>query len=167
MDPAAWLVWLKLIHVGSAFVFAAGHGVSMAVAFRLRHEREPARMLALLDLSAWSIGISLWALLVVLIAGIVDGVVGGYFGRAWTWLAIVLLVVIASLMTPTVGNHLNRVRQALGQRTRMLKPADPDPVALPIDDVLAMTQARGPEVGLAIGAGGFALLLLLMVFKPF
>jgi MFS family permease len=167
MDPVTMLAWIKLVHVGAAFAFVAGHGVSMLVSFRLRHEREAARMLALLDFSGFSLGLAISGAIVLLIAGILDGIVGGFFGRAWTWVALVLFVAIGMLMTPLESRHLNLVRQALGQRTRLMKAGDPEPVPLRPDEVHALTLERSPERGLLIGGGGFLVILALMVLKPF
>src|SRR5512140_2196452 len=136
MDLTPYLPWLKFLHIVGAFAFVAGHGVSMAMAMRLRSERDPARMLAMLDLSSSSLGFATIGMLVLLVAGIVDGIVGGYFGRLWIWAALILFIVTGSLMTPLASGHFNAVRAALGQRTRMLKATDPDPVPRPIDEVI-------------------------------
>jgi uncharacterized membrane protein len=167
MDLTPYLGWIKFLHVVGAFLFVAGHGVSMTVAFRLRNESDGNRMLALLDLSGWSLNVTLVGLLVILISGIVSGIGGGYFGQAWIWIAIVLLVVIAVTMTPTAGAQLSRIRRALGQRTQGMKPDDPDPVPLPMGEVMALTHAKGPEMAAAIGGIGFLVILWLMIFKPF
>jgi MFS family permease len=167
VDLTPYLVWFKYLHVVGAFMFVAGHGVSMAVAFRLRAERDASRMLALLDLSAWSLAMAGIGLLVILVSGIVSGIVGGYFGTAWIWIALVLLIVVGGLMTPIAGTYFSRVRLALGQRTRNLKATDPDPAPLPLEEVVALAQSRRPELSAAIGVGGFLVILWLMIFKPF
>jgi uncharacterized membrane protein len=167
MDLAPFLTWFKLIHVVGAFLFVAGHGVSMAVAFRLRQERDGGRMLALLDLSASSLNLATAGLLIVLIAGIVGGIDGGYFGRAWIWLSLVLLIVVSVLMTPIIGLHFAQIRRGLGQRTRNLKPADPDPVPLPFDEVAMLAASRRPESAALVGGTGFLVIVWLMTFKPF
>jgi hypothetical protein len=167
MDLVPYLGWIKFLHVVGAFLFVAGHGVSMAVAFRLRGERDGGRMLALLDLSAWSLNVATVGLLALLIAGIVDGVVGGYFGRAWIWLSLVLLIVISALMTPLIALHFGELRRALGQRTRTLKAGDPDPVPIGIDGVVALAASRRPETAALVGGIGFLVILWLMTFKPF
>ena len=167
MDLTPYLPWLKFVHIVGAFAFVAGHGVSVAVAFRLRSERESSRMLAMLDLSASSLGIATIGLLVLLVAGIVDGVVAGYFGRLWIWVSLVLLIAIGASMTPLASGHFNAIRLALGQRTRLLKPADPDPIARPIEEVIALTSGPRPTQLAWIGGGGLVVILWLMTFKPF
>jgi hypothetical protein len=167
MDLTPYLPWFKFIHIAAAFAFVAGHGVSMAMALRLRSERDPARMLAILDLSSSSLGVATIGMLVLLVAGIVDGIVAGYFGRLWIWASLIVFVVTGSLMTPLASSHFNAVRAALGQRTRMVKATDPDPVARPIDEVVAMAQGPRPMQVAVIGGGALLLLLWLMTFKPF
>lgn len=166
MDLTPYLPWLKFAHVLGAFFFVAGHGVSLAVAMRLRRETEPARMLAILDLSAWSLNLATIGLLLLLLAGIVDGIVGGSFGRAWIWISIVILVVVGGLMTPLAAIHFGQLRQGLGQRWRM-KPGDPDPTLLSSAKIAALASSRGLDLAGLIGAVGFVAIVWLMVFKPF
>jgi len=167
MDLTPYLGWIVFLHVVGVFLFVAGHGVSIAVAFRIRQERDAARLKAYLDLSAWSLNAAGIGLLVLLVAGIVAGIVANDFGRLWLWTSIVLFVVIGALMTPLGGIPLSKIRVALGQRTRGLKATDPDPVALPMDQVAPMLDALRPEVLAIIGGGGFLVILYLMMFKPF
>ena len=51
MDLTPYLPWIVFIHIVAAFGFVLSHGVSAFVAFRIRAERDPARIGALLDLS--------------------------------------------------------------------------------------------------------------------
>ena len=167
MDLTPLLPWLKFAHILGAFTFIAGHGVSMAMALRLRNEREPARMLALLDLSAGSLGIATLGLLVLLVAGIADGIIAGWFSQGWIWTALILLVVTGAVMTPLAAGHFNAIRLALGQRPRYLKATDPDPVPRPIEEVVAMAAGPRPMQVAAIGGVGLLVILWLMTFKPF
>jgi hypothetical protein len=165
MDLTPYLGWLKYLHVAGAFLFVAGHGVSMTVAFRLRAEREAGRMLALLDLSAWSLNVAGIGLLVLLVSGIISGIVGAWFGHAWIWLSLVILIVIGGLMTPIGAMHFRRIREGLGQRSPRAKPDDPDPVPLAPEGLSKLLQSRQPELLTLIGGGGFFLILGMMVFK--
>ena len=58
MDLTPYMPWIVFIHVAGAFAFAAGHGVSMFVAFRVRTEPDRARLATLLDLSGTSLGVA-------------------------------------------------------------------------------------------------------------
>ena len=167
MDLTPYIGWIVFLHVLGAFMFVAGHGVSMFVVFQVRRERDRGKLAALLDLSGWSLAVAGIGVLILLIAGILAGIVLGSFGRAWIWVSLVLLVVIGGLMTPVGGAYLRTLRAAIGQRPGNAKPGDPDPV--PVDDAqLAALQATNkPELLLLLGAGGFVVILWLMMFKPF
>ena len=167
MDLTPFMPWIVFIHVAAAFVFVAGHGVSMYAAFAVRRERDRARIASLLDLSGAAIGAATLGLIVVLIAGILAGIVGGSFGRAWIWVSLVLLIGIGSAMTPIGVGWFNKLRAALGQRTRNLKPGDPDPMPASDGELAALQASKVPEQLLAIGGGGFLVILYLMMFKPF
>ena len=167
MDLTPYIAWIVFLHVLGAFMFAAGHGVSMFVVFKVRRERDRGKLAALLDLSGWSLAVAGIGLLVLLIAGIVAGIVLGSFGRAWIWVSLVLLVVIGGLMTPVGGAYLRALRVAIGQRPGNAKPGDPDPVPVGDQELLTLQASNKPELLLLLGAGGFVVILWLMMFKPF
>ena len=43
--------WWVFLHIAGVFAFLTAHGVSVGVAFKLRRERDPQRILALNELS--------------------------------------------------------------------------------------------------------------------
>ncbi len=167
MDLTPYIGWIVFVHVLGAFAFAAGHGVSMFVAFQVRRERDRERLEALLDLSAWSLGLAGLGLLVLLAAGIRAGIVLGSWSRSWIWISLVLLIVVGGAMTPIGSGYFSRARLAIGQRTRNLKASDPDPVPATDAELDAVLESKRPELLLAIGAGGFTVILWLMMFRPF
>lgn len=167
MDLTPLLPAIVFVHVASAFVFAAGHGVSMVVAFRLRHETDTAGIRALLDLSGWSLNFAGMGLLVLLVTGILAGIAGGHFGRGWIWASLALLLMIGGSMTPLGAGYFNRVRRGLGIRAG-LKADEPDPVPLLAAEIAALAAtSRQPGLLAAIGGGGFLVILWLMTAKPF
>lgn len=159
--------WLVLTHVAAAFIFILAHGVSAFVAFKVRSEPDRVRLLALLDLSASSLGITFLALAVALVAGIAAAIVGGHFAKFWPWAAIIILVVVAGSMTPLATYPMSAVRRGLGQPNRddTKKGVVPEPLG---DPEIAVLRARlRPELVSAIGLGGLVILLWLMQEKPF
>lgn len=48
MDLTPYLGWIVQRCSGGLFLFAAGHGVSFVATFRIKQERDPARLRALL-----------------------------------------------------------------------------------------------------------------------
>lgn len=167
MDLTPYIRWIIFVHVLAGFVFAAGHGVSLFVAFRLRRERDRARLGALLDLSSAALIGAYVALIVLLVAGILAGIVLGSFGRAWIWVSLATLIGIAVAMTPLGIGYFNSVRLAVGQRTRDLKEGDPDPVPVSDAELASILASRRPEQLLLIGGVGFVLIVWLMMFRPF
>jgi len=167
MDLSPYLGWFVFLHVASLFLFAAGHGVSLLAVFRIKAERDPARLLAYLDLSRTSLGLAFVGLAGVLLFGILAGLAAGDFGHLWLWTSIALFVVVGVAMTPLGAIPLNRIRYALGQEVARADPGTPPAVALPIEQVVPRLEALRPELLAAIGAGGFVVILYLMMFKPF
>ena len=110
--------WVVFLHLVGVFGFLMAHGVSAAVALRLRKEREVERVRALLDLSSYSIivmGISFILLLVTgIIAGIIAGFMGDFWGNIWIWASGGTIVVLAILMAWLGTEYYDRVRRALG-----------------------------------------------------
>ena len=164
MDLSRLLVFL---HVLGAFMFVAGHGVSMFTVFQVRKEQDRTKLAALLDLSGWSLAVAGIGLLVLLVSGIVAGIMLGSWGRWWIWISLALLLVVGLAMTPIGGAYLRGLRVAIGQRPRNAKEGDPDPVPVSDGELAALQASRRPELLLLIGAGGFVVIVWLMMFRPF
>jgi len=167
VDLSPYVRWIVFLHVIGAFAFAAGHGVSMIVAFQLRREADRERMKTLLDVSATSLNLAGIGLLVLLVAGILAGIVLESFGQAWIWISLVLFIAVGGAMTPIGAIHFNKIRLALGQRQRNMKADEPDPVPVSDKELALLVQTRRPEWLVLIGVGGFLVILYFMVFRPF
>jgi MFS family permease len=159
--------WVVFIHVAAAFLFVLGHGVSMSVSYRIRKERDPARIRALLELSGGSLGLVYVSLLTLLIAGIVAGVMAGAFGRGWVWVSLVVLVVIIALMYGLASRYYGRVREAVGMRAYQTAKDGPDPTPASAEELAALLDTRRPDAIALVGLVGLLVLLWLMIFKPF
>jgi Predicted integral membrane protein (DUF2269) len=154
------------LHVLGAFVFVLAHGVSMIVSFRLQRERDRVRQAALLELSQLGIGLTYIGLLVLLLAGIVAGFMGGHWGRLWIWTALGILVVIVAVMYVVATPFYGRMRAAAGVPGTEQTGARLQPPATPADlDALA-TSSR-PIILALVGGVGLAAIIWLMLFKPF
>jgi hypothetical protein len=159
--------WLVYIHILAVFIFLLAHGGSASVAFRLRLEKDRARLAALLDLSSASLGVMYLSLLVLLVAGIILGFLGKWWGQGWIWTSLVLLILTAVGMYLRSSMPFSRVRQAAG--LPFFDGRRAQPAVLPAsDDVLraAAAAVRPAEVA-AMGVVPIALILWLMMFKPF
>lgn len=161
--------WIVFTHVLGVFGFLLAHGAAAAVSFKVRGEREIARVCALLDLSRGASVVGNVSLLVLLAAGIAAGFIGGWWGHGWIWAALGLLVLISFAMNAAGSRPLIRVRQLVGETGHWGPKGDPKTSpALPTDQQLAVALAAvNPWLLTAIGGGGLALILWLMMFKPF
>lgn len=157
--------WVVFVHVLAAFGFMLAHGATALVAFRVRGEREPERIAALLDLSNASLGLMYLCVMVLVAAGVAAGLMGHWFGQLWIWGAIAALVAVAVAMLAYAAPYYQRVRMAVGQRGRSRADVPLEPAAPP--ELAAVLDSRRPEVIAAIGGAGLALILWLMLFKPF
>ncbi len=155
------------LHVAGVFLFLLSHGGSANVAIQLKHERNPDRIRALLDLSVWSyIGMYI-GLLLLLITGIVAGFMSSAWGRGWIWASIILLVVMVVPMGLLGSNYYGKVRTAVGlQPYRRTAQVELGPVASETE-LAALLNSNRPLILTAIGLGGLLIILWLMMFKPF
>jgi hypothetical protein len=161
--------WLVFAHILAVFGFLLAHGSATAVAFRLRSEREVERIRALLDLSRGASAVGNASLLALLAFGVAAGFVGDWWGRYWIWTALGLLIVISIAMTLVGSGPLIRIRQLVGATgPSRAKPAVQPRAGADIDEKLAALQATvHPVLLTVIGGGGLAVILWLMLFKPF
>ena len=162
--------WIVVVHVTAVILFFIAHGASAFVGLRLRGERDPARVQALLDLSRWSLGPAAGiALLVGLVAGIVAAFAGGWWGHLWIWLSLATFLAVGGLMTPLAAMKLAQMRLALGIPIQppfgFTKKAD-TPIADPAE-LQRLLEAWNPWPVTILGFGGFSLILALMLLKPF
>jgi HAMP domain-containing protein len=162
-----WYPWLVFLHVVGSFAFVLAHGTSAVAAFRLRSEREPARIAALLDLSSASIGLVYLSLLVVLVSGVALGFFGGYWGRLWIWLSLGLLIAVLAAMFAIAAPYYGRLRRAVGQKAQGDPKDAPPPDPLPAAEIAALLTSSRPFVLAAVGGIGLAAIIWLMMFQPF
>jgi hypothetical protein len=170
LSMSALYPWIVFVHVTAAFTFVLAHGVAVFTGFRVRQERDRARIAALLDLSNASTSLMYGALLVVVAAGLLAGGMGGWLGRLWPWTSIGVLVVVAAAMALIGTGHFTRLRLLVGAsispyQARSLAPA-PDPEVAEKELSLRL-RSRRPELLAVIGGGGLLIVIWLMVLKPF
>lgn len=152
--------WWVFLHILGVFGFLLGHGVSVGVTFRLRRERDPGRVNALLELSGSSLIIFFYGLLVLVVAGVVAGFLGKWWDEGWIWTALGVLVGISVAMSVLARPYYKRVRlvaEAMASGSE----------AVTEDQFVAILRSPLPLVIAAIGFAGLLVLLWLMMFKPF
>lgn len=156
---SAYQVWF-FVHLLGVFGLFLAHGVSAGVALKLRRERDPARLDALLQLSGSSIPAFYVSLLVLLAGGIVAGFMGSWWRFGWIWASIGILVAIIITMYAIAGPYYRRVRTIVQAMTRGSEAVTSEQ----LDEILRAPSALWNAIF------GFAALLAipyLMVFKPF
>jgi hypothetical protein len=165
--------WVVFTHVLAVFGFLIAHGASAAVIFRLRRVRDVAQIRMLLDLSRRANGVANACLTLLIVAGVAAGFMGGWWGRYWIWAALVVLVLISVAMLAIGSGPLVRIRQLVdpdeaarmrGGRSQAKQDVSSNSVEQELANLLAGTR---PVLITLIGAGGLAIILWLMMFKPF
>ena len=152
--------WWVFLHIAGVFAFLIAHGVSVGVAFRLRRERDPRRIMALLDLSSWSISLMYIGILLLLTGGIVAGFVGDWWGSGWIWVSLGTLIVVIVSMYAMASGYYKRLRLIVGAM------ADGSQ-AVSEEQLAGLLEGPRPWILAVIGFGGLLFILYLMLFKPF
>ena len=161
-----WQPWLVFGHILGAFTFVLAHGVSMFVAFRVRRERDPAVVSALLDLSKLAVTIAALAIIFLLVTGIAAGFVGNYWGQRWIWASLAILILLWAYMSFRGTRHHDDVRHAVGSVGVYDKKGTEPPPADPTAAAALLASSRAVELA-TVGGIGLIAILFLMVFKPF
>ena len=156
------------VHLAGVFGFLVAHGTSGAIGLRLRKERDPERARALLDLSASALGLANWSLLVLLVGGIGAAVKEHAFHRGWPWAAIGLLVALSTMVPLLVVPYYKEVRRVVGAvRPRRGRPAPPPGEPATPEEIARVLHSPIPLCMAWLGVAALAVLLWLMVYKPF
>lgn len=161
------LRWLVLAHVVSAFALLVAHAPSMAIMMRLRRERDPGAMRALLDLSRAATAAT-WAAWGFLAAtGALLAALEHAWGAPWAWGSALVLLLVSGAMSPLAAQPMNQLRFSLGLPYWGGRPHQEDGAQPPadIDAARAALARRAPWV-MAIGLAGALALLWLMVLRP-
>lgn len=131
-------------------------------------EREADRIKALLDLRTYADPWMSWSSGVLFLSGIAAGFMGQWWGTGWIWTSLVLLILVSVVMTFMGRMYFERIRKALGLENRLPgtkagateKPAS----AKELEEVIV---AGKPGLVAAVGLIGLAVIIYLMMFKPF
>jgi hypothetical protein len=158
--------WLLFAHIASVAGFLLAHGTSAAMAFRLRSEKTTDGIRSLAELSKQTTGVMYVFIVLIVISGVFLGFQGRWWGRAWIWTALAVLIVTIGVMS-ALGGRYNAVRGAVGLpawdrrgRTTTSAPGSPESIRQAV-------EATPTAFITAIGVIALALLLGLMILKPF
>ena len=158
---------LALLHIVGVFGFLMAHGISAGVSFALRSERSLERVRALLMLSAASYPVMYGSLLLLLLVGVVLGFMGNWWGQAWIWLSLILLIAIVVLMSHFGSRIYGGARKLTGlpymERGKIQPPVEPASA----EEINALLDKGNPLLLTIIGFGGIVVIAWLMMAKPF
>lgn len=138
------------------------------MSFRLRDERDRAKLTALLDLSASSYPVMAVGFLLIIGSAVAMGVMNSWWQTAWFWAAVVVFMVVLSVMTPMATLRYGQIRRALGLKMPMgSKAKDGERRELNDEELNTLLNSVNPWLLAALGFGGIAVMSGLMMFKPF
>ena len=152
--------WWLFLHIIGILAFVMAHGVSAGVALQLRHERNPDRIRALLQLSNSSTSVFYVGIFLLVAAGVVMGFQGHWWGQGWIWTAIVVLFLTMAAMYAVATPYYRRVR-------RVMQIQESGGTAVGADEIEQLMRSGRPGLILLVGAVPLLFILYLMVLKPF
>lgn len=156
---------LRYLHVAGVLLLMLAHGATILVAFRVKREKDAARIGALLDLSRAAAPVFGVALLVVTVSGALLASLRHLWGAYWVWSSTLLFVGVAAAGYLWGAVPLNAVRRAAGIPYR--EKGRTHPARAPDHASLSMARHALVPWRLAVVAVGALLLILwLMMFRP-
>ena len=146
---------LIFLHLVGVVVFAIAHGVSIFAAFRVRGERDPRVVAALLDASKLAVGLLYIGLLLIGVGGLGAAWQAGFLLSTWAIASYVTLFVVLLAMWTMATPYYVKVRELVG-----------DGSSVDAAELAKVLDTRRPEILATVGVVGLLVLLWLMVFRP-
>ena len=156
--------WVVFVHVASVLGFMLAHGVHVVAMWAFRGEADPERALTFFNDLPKVTGLRI-LLAVIVGSGVLAGFMGSWWDRGWIWVSLATLIAISAAMWQDGGAYYGRVEEA-AMEAIAARAGDPtDDMAL---HAFHMARQGWQPVGMSvIGLGGMAVILWLMMFKPF
>lgn len=163
----ALIPWLVFIHILSALTFFLAHGASIAMAFKIRAETDFARIRAMLDLSASTIGVMFISFLVMGLTGLVMPFILKIWNKGWVWASIILMVIVLVQMGVMNDKRYKHLRRMVG--LPYMIGGKNFPAEEPASQQEVEAHLKKLKVGELVVVGYVIpmIVLWLMVFKPF
>jgi hypothetical protein len=152
--------WIVLIHIVGVLGFMFSHGISAAMALRLRHERNPDRIRVMLQISSSSLGVFYVSTLLLLGGGIWAGFNGRWWGQGWIWAALGLFVANLIFMYVVPVPYYKKIREVMTIEESGRSIVAPEQLD-------AMLRSNLPVIVTAVGLVSIVFIAYLMVIKPF
>ena len=159
--------WLIFLHILSALTFFLAHGSSAAMIFKIRNETDIVRIRAMLDLSESTLEVMFTSFLVMGLTGLALPFFLHIWNKGWIWFSIVLMVFVFIWMVWLNEWTYKILRKLVGLPYRQGSkeyPAEPPAHA---EKIVSHLKSINVIPILIVGYGIPAIVLWLMVFKPF
>lgn len=134
---------------------------------RVRKERDPARIKALLELSYFWVGMVHLSMFVVIITGVIMGFIGRWWGTWWLWASIGVLIGLWVAMSILGTRYYDRVRLSVGADPFYGPKKATQSAPVNQEELEVILSSRRPVLLSVLGLGGLLIILWLMMFKPF
>jgi hypothetical protein len=159
--------WLVFLHVLSAITFFLAHGAAAAMVFRVRSETDFARIRAMLDLSVSTFKLYMLSFLVMGLTGLTMPFLIHIWNKVWIWLSIVLILFVAIWMGLVNEKQIKQLRKLVGLPYMQGSKEYPAESPASPEEVAALLKQINPTQWALVGYGIPAVVLWLMIFKPF
>lgn len=155
--------WIVVGHVFLVIVAFGAHGYSAFAMLGVKRETDRERTAVLLSVSSTALLVAGIGLLIAVVLGIVAAAMRGWFGMAWPWASIAIVVAVWIAMTPLAAGPMSAIRRVLGLPIRGKVEGVPG-----TDEELAAARERvRPGLVAGVGLGALLVLVWLMEVKPF
>lgn len=155
---------LRYLHVAGVLLLLLAHGATVLVAFRVKREKDAARIGALLDLSRSSAPLLWVSIAVVAVTGALLATLAHLWGAYWVWSSAILFLAIAVAGYAWGALPFNAVRRAAGLPYRQA--GRTHPARAPDHASLSMARRALVPWRLAAAVATLLLILWLMMFRP-
>jgi hypothetical protein len=156
-------LWVVYLHITVIFIFLIQHAVEIFVTFKLRAQKEPEGIFAtytfMLDNNSRNLRIT-YSL--IIFTGLVAGFLSTWWKQGWMWTALGVMILIWIVMYRVGSIYLNAVDAATDYALKNKN--DTYAIEKFRKD---LTSRREPEIMTITSIIGGAIILWLMMFKPF
>ncbi len=146
--------YLRYLHVLSAILYFMLHGGTASVTFLINREKNVDRVETLTHILGLVYPVSYWMFAVMVFSGVALGFLGKWWSQYWVWTSLGILLFIMVVMIWIGKRFLNQEIDKF------------EPPFAPSSAHRALPANTASLLAL-FGVGGMAVILWLMMFKPF
>ena len=159
--------WLVFLHVLSAITFFLAHGAAAAMIFKIRNETDFVRIRAMLDLAVSTFKAYMLSFLIMGLTGLIMPFLVHIWDKIYIWLSIGLILFVAVWMGLVNEKQIKQLRRLVGLPYMQGNKEFPAEAPASAEEVAALLKKINPHQWALVGYGIPAVVLWLMIFKPF